>query len=180
MKPSLLIASRRLCIGLCLGILIIQQGFSAESCQIQSGPSPLLAEYIQTVRETAGKIDANALENACGKNRRSPSTVINQANDLIDQVKLDFPTWNAIGSDFNLNILAVMEGQENYYAQRDGKIFSDIENKILSNTIKSLGSRCQLTQSNANQLAELIRINATLEQIFKMTAAGNLGSSPSF
>lgn len=140
-----------------------------------------MAQYVENIRNQVSEIESSSLANACGgSSRQSPVRVASRANDLIDQVKLDFPSWSGIGSDFTLNILTVMEGEDTTYATRDSKIFSRIENNVLAPAIKNLATRCQLTETNATKLAELIKINTTLESIFKETAAGNISANPSY
>jgi hypothetical protein len=116
-------------------------------------------------------------KNTCGTTKTSPTATTNRVNELLDQSKLDFPSFDMIGEDFEIQILSVMRGESTSPALRDAAIFRKIEDTTISPTIRSLAQSCNLDETAISIIENRIKLNTALESVYKKTLVGETPSN---
>jgi hypothetical protein len=79
--------------------------FAAESCQIESGPIPLMAAYVRSVDTELARIVSLSQQSAnCGITRGGASQGVERTIETIDRALLEIPLSTNMLLDFRYNI----------------------------------------------------------------------------
>ncbi len=151
----------------CLWTLWWVQSFAAGSCQIESGPIPLMVVYTRTLdTELTRLVSASQAVWGCGITRGWASSSIDRTIETIDRALLEVPLSTNILLDFRYNIEVASRWEMRAPVIRDGQIWATTGDRI-SNTISNVANRCALTDPIRSSLSTLLTENQTLENIYK-------------
>ncbi|MBP9780111.1 hypothetical protein KBD33_05845, partial [Candidatus Gracilibacteria bacterium] len=156
-----------LILSILLILLPLNVGFA--ECAIDGKLSPKLVAYEKGVSDELIKL-VEGVTNNCGVG------VVKSANktvEIIDKALVQIPLHGDIITDFEYNFTMALKGESRSAVQRNGQIFQKVHKKI-SQTIDSLSSTCNLTESKESELEGLIQTNYLLESIYKTVAVGGV------
>lgn len=155
-----------------LPCIFVSQTFAIGSCKIESTPIPAITQYNKSVdaRLAALKSEWTKASN-CGITAWWASASADRTIGTIDRAFLEVPIFDNTFLDFTYNIKLAINGESRAPVTRDGRIFNQIEQKIIG-VLANMTNQCKLTDTVEKWFTSLLQENQILENIFKQTALG--------
>ena len=160
---------------LLISFIIYNQGYTA-TCEIESGPPPLLSAYLRETKAAAQSINTRYSENLC-TNGNSPITSLNRSLSTLDKAGNQVPIMNNLVTDFSYNVISIYRLDIPPMVLSHGNLLYSLEKNTLIPTLDTLASRCQLDGSAEGEMIALIQRNNHIQDVFKWVTTWTIASS---
>ncbi len=155
---------------LIFAVLTLPQYVGAESCTIESGPIPELAQYSRDVDTELTRLSRDGSQAwVCGISKSWASVWVERTLSVIDGASTRLSYFPNLLLDFRYNIQVAINGEAREPVMRDGILFSTIDARI-TRSLSTLASKCNLSDQIQSDYTRLLSDNQTLSNIFKQAA----------
>ena len=148
-----------------LSLILYTEGYAA-TCEIESGPPPLLSAYLREAKLSAQSINTRYSENLCASSN-SPITSLNRSLSTLDKAGNQVPIMNNLVTDFSYNVISIYRLDIPPMVLSHGNLLYSLEKNTLIPTLDTLASRCQLDGSAEGEMIALIQRNNHIQDVFK-------------